>query len=207
MIARWLVALLFATGIAAEAAPLIGNLELVEEDLVTFDPIVSPAPIIDVWHVSLTNPNLFAVDDVTMRLEGPLIDFLRPDFLYAETTDLPTLGPNPVAESFFVLPAGDPPVEPDVRDDWAGSNFIALPRGEVMRRRTPFMEPGETITIAVLSIPTGSTLDLSGFSGEAFFDNGTSAPIRFVPEPSTACLTVLLVAGLSDQRLLGALPS
>ncbi|MEO0531209.1 MAG: hypothetical protein AAF266_11645 [Planctomycetota bacterium] len=188
--------------VSVSGASLVARVDLVTQGLTVFEPGLgfgAPQPVIDVWHITLTNLASTAADDVTMRLAGNLIDEILPDRYYAATTDLPTLGPNTLPDSFFVLPLAPPAAEPDVSSDWRSDRVITLPRGEAMRRRLPFLNPRETTPIAVLSVPTGSALNLTAFSGTGFFADGTSGPIRFVPEPS-ALLSGLICIGAAHRK-------
>ena len=178
------------------AAPIIGTLDLVETNVETFDPSTFTAgPTIDVYHVVLNNPNASGVTGFELSFPGLFENRSAGSPLqYKRGADLPTLGPNIVAESFFVVPDVWPldiifvteflPPFDGLRGSMVGSSDL----------------PAGWHTIAVLSVLAGSSApDITNFVGQAWV-NGGLQDIVFVPEPSTVLLTLLGVAGFAVRR-------
>ena len=189
----------------ASADDLIGWSVLVESHLESINPSAfRPSFFFDVYHVVVHNPN--AGDAIALELDFPG-KYFSEFFQFYETafedgTNLPMLGPNPVAESFFVLPNGfaesDVLAIDTIDDSWVLSSSYSLPGG------VSLIDGGSTATVAVLSVLTRAWWpshipDVSLFSGRATID-GVAHDIIFVPEPSAAILLVFGMASFALRR-------
>ena len=204
------------TASTASAAALQANIILAETSVVTFDPITfSAGPTIDVYHVVVGNPNSLDVTSLELSFPGTFQNFNSSPLSFSDSSDLPMLGPNKVAESFFVIPAGfsasDVLAVNTIDDETGLSSSYTLPGS------TSFIDTGGSAVVAVLSVLEGTTLSADGFNGRASVNgqfeniggNGCfylTCPCDFhpnspdCPEPSTALLIVLGIVGIAVRR-------
>ena len=193
---------LFVLSIAtttASAAVLPATIVLAQSNIETFDPRTFTAgPNVDNYHVLVSNPNDGNVTSLELNFPGTFQNFNYSPLSFRDDTRWPTLGPNEVAESFFLLPPGSNGTQLAVGtiDDETGLfSSYTLP-GD-----TPLIQASSPGTVvAVLAVLTGTVPDATRFSGRAAID-GAFHDIRFpVPEPTTAFLALLGVASLALRR-------
>lgn len=181
------VVLLLATS-SGRAEPLIGTYELRGANIETFDPATFTAgPNVDQYEVLLTNPNEGDVTSIELRLLGDWQNFVQGGLAFNTEAHLLTLGPNTVAESFFIV---DNPLAVDVVDGGGvlQASYTIAGGGVIV--------PGNSdgTLAALVSVPTGTTI-FPGLSLGRAAINGAFVDIVFpgpVPEPSA-----LLMAGFA----------
>ena len=181
------------------ADDLIGWSVLVESNLQSFDPVAfRPSVFFDVYHIVVHNPNVGGVTSLELDFSGHFLNEGSHALSFRPDSDLPRLGPNVIAESFFVLPdifsVSDVLAIGTIDHREVLSSSYILPRGSLL-------DGGSTATVAVLSVNAGyDAPDVTRFSGRAAID-GAFHDIRFpVPEPTTAFLALLGVASLALRR-------
>ena len=173
----------------AAQAELMGRAELISSNVATFDPsIFAPGPNVDVYHVIVDNGFAADVTSVELLLPGQWLNLNASDLTFKNGTGLPTLGPNLVAESFFVVPEGRTPaqilpVNVEDSDTTLGAAYT-LQGGGV------FVPASGSAVLAVLSVPTGAAVDQLAFSGAGVV-SGAREVINFIPEPTAAVLAGL----------------
>jgi hypothetical protein len=193
-----LVAVL-AVSTAANAATLTGSVVKAQTNVVTFDPnTFGPGPNVDVYHVVVENPNAILADSIGLSLTGEFQNFASAPLTFKANTSLPTLGPNTVAETFFVVPNPATILGVNTVDSSTAlaSNFTSQGGGN-------FIAAGGSSILAVLSVPTGSpALTGAGWTGNAAV-GGVLETISFapvIPEPTTCVLAGLALAGAAARR-------
>lgn len=192
------IAIAFAAT-SAFALDLPASVDLVQSGVATFNSDLTPGPAVDVYHVTVSNPNASDATAFNMSLTsaGLFVNNNPGGLTFSQTgTDLPAIATFTFGESFFVLPAGQILSVGDV--DTASE--LAT---DVTLAGTTALIPGSgSAVVAVLSVPAGTQLDQSGFSGNAAVDGAFSA-ITFgevIPEPSTALLAGLALVGFVARR-------
>jgi hypothetical protein len=193
-----LVAVL-AVSAAATAAPLRGSLVKSESNVATFDPnIFAPGPAIDIYHVVIENPNASATTSVGLTLDGSFINLGAPAVSFRNSAALPTLGPNKVAESFFVIPADKTTAQVLAvnTEDTAG----VLSTSFTIQGGANLIPAGGSSILAVLSVAAGSPEPSQlNWTGNGAV-NGVLEAIQFIPEPTTCVLAGLALVGAAARR-------
>lgn len=138
--------------------------------------------LIDIFHVSIRNPNAGDIRTMQFSFSGPWLDSL---YTFSDTTYLPRFpSGNPVltlADSFFVAP-GDAAAAYAVsnENELLAAAYYALTDDLL---GTLVLLPGNaTEIVAVLSVPSGSGFDISAFEGQAVID-GQLIPVEFDDVP------------------------
>lgn len=196
-----LIALL-SSGALATAAPLRPSLIRDSTDVATFDPrIFAPGPNVDVYHLVVENPNPHPVTSLSLSLtsDGAFINQGVPNLSFRNSVRSPLLGPNVVAESYFVIPSNLSTalvlaVNTVDTADLLATNYAIQGGAELI-------PAGGSSVVAVLSIVTGSAVpDMSGWMGQAVI-NGVLERIAFIPEPTTGVLAGLALVGAARRRV------
>ena len=197
------VLLLSALALSASAATparavLATALMQVETNVPTFDPVAfGPGPNIDVYHFVLKNFFDSPVTSVQANLPGEWVNRNVPELTFKNGVGLPALGPNLVAETFFVVPDGRTPAQilpvNVVDNSTALAAFYTLQGGGV------FVPARGNAVVAVLSTPTGVSPDPSFFSIAAVVDGQLERPLPW-PEPSTGLLAACGAALAATRR-------
>ncbi|MEO0531211.1 MAG: PEP-CTERM sorting domain-containing protein [Planctomycetota bacterium] len=175
----------------------------------SFDPLIfGPGPNIDIWNLVLTNESAEPVTSLELEIcqaPGTVLNLGSPGVDFRDTTDPVMLGPNLVADSFFVVPEGTTAlvgdfVETDLRFGaaWTVAGDVPLVEGN-----------GGQAIVAVLAVPTGTfdPLAVRNPLGRASIA-GQFATVGFltdpfdncIPEPTTAVLLGLGLACLGGSR-------
>lgn len=198
----WAMACVFSAPGSVFAEPLVGTYELRGADIETFDPATfGPGPNVDEYVVLLTNPNEGDVTSVELTLRGDWQNFSGM-LTFKADGQFPYLGPNFVADSFFVV-----------------KNQLALDvidGGGVLQAAFTIAGGGVIVPggsdgtlIAVVYVPTGTTI-YPGLSFGRAAINGAFVDIVFpgpVPEPSTFVLGGCLAMTLFASRRTGPVSS
>lgn len=191
------LAAILAVATVATAAPLTTKLIKAQTNVATFDPnTFGPGPNIDVYHLEVTNPNSILADSIGLSLTGEFQNFAAAPLTFKNNTSLPTLGPNTVAETFFVVPNPATILGVNTVDSSTAlaSNFTAQGGGN-------FVAAGGSSILAVLSVPAGSLEpSMQGWTGNAAV-GGVLEDIQFgIPEPTTCVLAGLALVGAATRR-------
>jgi hypothetical protein len=191
--------------LAAEG--IFGSVYLAASDVATFDTSTfSPGPAVDVYHVSLCNCLSTAIGSLEARFVG---DFVNNESVlgltFKETPDLPMLGPNIIADTYFVT-----------NEDL--SSLLALQPvddGSTLYAAYTFAGAAEVVpvneerVIAVLTVLAGSPALTSAnvdllrtavggvFGPDPVFGAG---PFTCIPEPTTCVLAGLALVGPAARR-------
>ena len=199
LIALGASAFLIVLGIGADSrgVTLCPRIDLVQENVATFDPgQFVPGPNIDIYHLTIENFGASNVTSLELVLPGNWLNLSVPPFSFKDSPDIPMLGPNTVAETFFVLPPGTTPLAVDVVD-----TSSQLSAAYTVAGSTPLVPAMGSSVVAVLSVLTGEEVDLSGFLGQAAVEGqGDLEPIVCIPEPSGATLLIVATVGLARRR-------
>ena len=190
--------LLFYYSTATVAASgLVAQLALVDSGLSTTAPdFVSPGPTIDVYEVVVTNNEAADVTSLAFTLPGPWINNAPSVVSFHDSPGPYTQGPFTFAETFFVLPPGVNQLALGTIDSntllessYSGVGSVAL------------VPAGSSATVAVLSVATGTAVDLSGYTGWGVV-SGLDVPITLlvIPEPSAAFLSIVALFGVGLRR-------
>lgn len=184
-----LVAVLAVSSVASAVA-LDGRYELRTADIPTFDPVeFAPGPNVDVYDVIVSNSNDGDATSLELALIGDFQNFgtrtFNPD------GELQMLGPNTVADSFFVV-ANELAVEP-VDQDGVLSASYTISGGGVL------VPAGGEALVAVVTVPTGVSIEAALSGGRAAI-GGAFEAVQFIPEPSTAILAGLALVGFAARR-------
>lgn len=169
------------------------------------------APVADVWGLSLENTTDLDVTSIGLDItpdelgaaeffvDGFTGTFLNPSALEAENGTLPAFRGAPITHTFAVLPEGLSALE--TGSDFSGTGIVAnyTTAGGIL------IPADSSAIVAHISVPTGTTpadlaeLDAGALGSVVFADNST-APIITVPEPTTAILAALGLAGFVARR-------
>ncbi len=201
---RTLFALLIvaATASFASASTVLGTIVQVETNIATFDPnTFGPGPNVDVFQLVVSNPHAGGATSVELAITGSFVNLNAGAALtFKAGTDLPTLGPNTVGESFFVVPDGF--TAGDILGVNTSDDGSTLASSYTLPGTTPFVPGDGQAVLAVLSVETGSTTALAlaqGTVGVVAID-GELHTLSFIPEPSTAILAMLGLVGVAARR-------
>ena len=199
------------TAPTASAANLFASFDLVETNIATFDSVTfSAGPNVDVYHFSICNSFVNDVTAFELSLSGPFVNQNPSAALtFQAGTDLPMLGPHVVAESFFVLPEGFSANDVLAVNTTDGNGLLASTY--TLPGTISLADAGERTVVAVLSVPTGPLLDAFNnstgrgavygqFEGIFALEPLNSLPEGCLPEPSTALLCLIGMAGIVVRR-------
>lgn len=167
-------------------------------------PLLICAPNWDVYTVQAVNDGP-AASSVSLSFSGTPFFALLPDTTFKEGVDLPTVFGFTAPESFFVLPTdfefiqdrgvafGDITATGIIDTEATLSATFSYDDG------TPVLPANTTTTIAVLSISAFTDPDLIVGGGVATVD-GREVPVRFIPEPTAACLAALACLAFARRQ-------
>lgn len=201
---RVLALLVGATASPGLAEHLTVAVRLAEANVETFDPdAFADGPVIDAYHVELTNPNRAAVSSLQLELVGDWLNYSSGGVSLRAEAALPVLGPFRVAETYFVYP-GDAPAAPLAVEVVDTDELLSA--SYTFSGDQALIEAGETTVVAVLSVPAGADA-VSGLLpvfGRAVVDGvfecvgypGDCFPLVQHPEPSTLVLASLALAAV-----------
>jgi hypothetical protein len=190
------LSVLLSYSTVACAAPLFPTLVKASTNVATFDPVTfGPGPNVDVYNLVVTNPNPYPATSIGLSLDGDFINLNSTTLTFKANAELPTLGPNKVAETFFVVP--DPSkilaVGTIDTDDALASNFTSV-------GGLTFVPAQGSSIVAVMSIAAGSpSPDGWRWTGNAAV-NGVLVPIAAFPEPTAGVLAGLALVGAAARR-------
>jgi hypothetical protein len=200
MLRRLAVVVALCCSGVADAAALHPHRVLAASNVATFDPnIFGPGPAVDVYHLIVENPNAFPATSLALNLTGPFVNLGAPAVSFRNSAELPALGPNKVAESFFVIPT-DKTIAQVLAVNTQDSNGV-LSTSFTIQGGANLIPAGGSSVVAVLSIPVGSSLPSRfSWSGEAVV-NGVLQRIEFRgPEPTSCVLAGLALMGAAVTR-------
>jgi hypothetical protein len=200
-----LIALLsiLSCGGAACAAPITATLVVAAANVATFDPnLFAPGPAVDVYNLVAANPNPYPVSSIGLSLNGDFINLGLPSMAFKAGAELPTLGPNKVAETFFVVPDPSKVLAVGTID----SNGSLASNYTTQGGATLIPAQGSSV-VAVLSLAAGSPFpSMAGWTGNAAI-NGVLEPgwifltsLPPFPEPTSGVLAGLALVGAAARR-------
>lgn len=182
----------------ADAASLTTELIKAKSNVVTFDPnTFSPGPNVDVYHFVVGNHNnAFPATSLSFDLRGSFVNMNTSPVSFKSNNPLPNLGPNTVAETYFVVP--DPSkilaVGTIDNNNQLASSYTTQGGAALIPAR------GEAV-VAVLSVAAGSPTPMIPFLAGYAAVNGVLEKIGGFPEPTTGVLAGLgLLAAAARRR-------
>lgn len=199
------LAVLLSSSSVASAARLYTTFVKAESDVATFDPtIFGPGPVIDVYHLQVTNPNAYPATSLSLSLSSPrsFINLNSSALTFKANANLPALGPFKVAESFFVVPNPATILAVGTSDtsDLLASSYTSA-------GGATFIPAGGTSVVAVLSVAAGSGLPTNyvNWGGTAAV-NGVLEDVGILtppfPEPTSGVLAGLgLLVAAARRRV------
>ncbi|MEO0531210.1 MAG: PEP-CTERM sorting domain-containing protein [Planctomycetota bacterium] len=192
---------------AASAEPLISTFVLSEQNVETFDATTFTAgPNIDIYELVLDNsPNINDVISLELDLclsPGTLLNLSGSEITFRDQVRYPIFGVSRIAESFFVIPSGTSLLATNVID-----TDFRLRASWTVAGGTPLIPAGGEAVVAVLSVPTGTPIELlrnpwgrAVISGR-FESIGPIGPVfnHCVPEPGSLLLIAIGIVSVSAQ--------
>lgn len=169
---------------------LVGSVVNVGTNVATFDPInLVSGPAVDVYQVVVQSNLTTPISSLAIHLDGPFINGMDPPISFSDLMTLPTLGPNTVAESFITIPSGKLASDVLAVDTIDAGNVLSS--SFTLVGGATLVEPQGSAVIAILSLPTGATLDTT---------NWRVNNIPFIPEPTTGVLVGHALIGAAGRR-------
>lgn len=154
----------------------------------------------DVYRVTVENTEPGVITALTFDFT-PLPTKFGVNQTFANNDTVPVFGFAP--DSFFVLPASVPTTAVLAVDVVDGTN-TGLAASYTTQGSLPLIQPGETVTVAMLVLPAGSPDPATALGYVGGQEVGLAViepneiPITFVPEP--ASLALLALGGLAIIR-------
>lgn len=180
---------------------VLPSVRLVEVGVETLnlDDFGSPGPVVDVYEVELFNETDQPVTSLMLDLRQPIINPSLFNATFRDDASLPLIFGQPIADSFFVVPASSASdiLAVDVVDiDGQLAASFTLPGN------AEFVPAFGSAVIATLSVPTGTSLESWRFAcpiGTASA-GGIFVPVAgLCPEPATA--SIVLLCGIVSLML------